>query len=253
MEVHHHSHPADPNSHRPRKKWTHYFWEFLMLFLAVFCGFLAEYQLEHKIEKNRERQYMRSMITDLNTDLANMSLTHAEKGSMIKLGDSITETFLLSNYRQHTARLYYYARKFSTLKNLFLMTDGTLRQLKNSGGLRLIRRPNVVDSLQAYDNVYQQFIIIQENEVDYLMQYRDMMGKFFDVKVFNGMVKTYPDILMPEGNPELFGSDKQQLNDYLLKIHLVKRTKLAELFYLDQLKVKAANLIVLIKNEYNLK
>ena len=38
MEVHHHSHTS-------RKKWMHYFWEFLMLFLAVFCGFLAEYQL----------------------------------------------------------------------------------------------------------------------------------------------------------------------------------------------------------------
>ena len=44
METHHHT-------HTPRKKWTHYLWEFLMLFLAVFCGFLAEYQLEHKIEK----------------------------------------------------------------------------------------------------------------------------------------------------------------------------------------------------------
>ena len=30
MEVHAHT-------HTPRKKWTHYFWEFLMLFLAVFC------------------------------------------------------------------------------------------------------------------------------------------------------------------------------------------------------------------------
>ncbi len=44
MEVHAHTHTA-------RKKWTDYFWEFLMLFLAVFCGFLAEYQLEHKIER----------------------------------------------------------------------------------------------------------------------------------------------------------------------------------------------------------
>ncbi len=40
MEVHAHTHTA-------RKKWTHYFWEFLMLFLAVFCGFLAENQREH--------------------------------------------------------------------------------------------------------------------------------------------------------------------------------------------------------------
>ena len=67
------------------------------------------------------------------------------------------------------------------------------------------------------------------------------------------MVKAYPDIIMPEGNPELFGTDKQQLNDYLLKIHLVKRTKLAELFYLDQLRSKATNLILLIKKEYHLK
>jgi len=63
MEVHAHTHTA-------RKKWTHYFWEFLMLFLAVFCGFLAEYQLEHKIEKDREKQFIQSFIEDLETGTA---------------------------------------------------------------------------------------------------------------------------------------------------------------------------------------
>ena len=246
MEVHAHTHTA-------RKKWTHYFWEFLMLFLAVFCGFLADYQLEHKIEKNREKQYMRSMIKDLNTDLANMSLSFTEKESMIKLGDSITQLFILGTHDQQRAKAYYYARNFSTMKNLFLMTDGTLRQLKNSGGLRLIRKAIIVDSLQSYDNIYQQFIVTQENEIDYLMQYRDMLGKIFDVKVFDGMVKTYPDIIMPEGNPELFGTDRQQINDLLLKIHLLKRTKLAEIYYLELLRHKATNLTSLIKKEYHLK
>ncbi len=65
------------------------------------------------------------------------------------------------------------------------------------------------------------------------------------------MVKTYPDILMPEGNPKLFGSDKQQINDFLLKIHLLKRTKLAEMFYMHQLRIKAANLISIIKKNYH--
>jgi len=37
MEVHHHTHAG-----HHQKKWSDYFWEFLMLFLAVFCGFLAE-------------------------------------------------------------------------------------------------------------------------------------------------------------------------------------------------------------------
>ena len=42
METHaHHPHTA------PGKKWTHYFFEFFMLFLAVFAGFLAENQLEN--------------------------------------------------------------------------------------------------------------------------------------------------------------------------------------------------------------
>ena len=68
MEVHHHSSPAPGGTHTPRKKWTHYLWEFLMLFLAVFCGFLAEYQLEHKIEKERGLQYIRSFYNDLKTD-----------------------------------------------------------------------------------------------------------------------------------------------------------------------------------------
>ena len=68
MEVHHHSHTADPDSHRGRKKWTHYFWEFLMLFLAVFCGFLAEYQLEHRIESDREKVYIKNLYEDLRSD-----------------------------------------------------------------------------------------------------------------------------------------------------------------------------------------
>ena len=35
MEVHTHSSPAPGGAQTARKKWTHYFWEFLMLFLAV--------------------------------------------------------------------------------------------------------------------------------------------------------------------------------------------------------------------------
>ena len=66
MEIHAHTHTA-------RKKWTHYFWEFLMLFLAVFCGFFAEYQLEHKIERDREKQFMQTMAEDLKSDTANLN------------------------------------------------------------------------------------------------------------------------------------------------------------------------------------
>src|SRR4249920_3178320 len=74
MEVHAHAHTAlDPDSHRGRKKWTHYFWEFLMLFLAVFCGFLAENQREHFVEHQREKVLMKSMVNDLRADSISFS------------------------------------------------------------------------------------------------------------------------------------------------------------------------------------
>src|SRR6186713_1700218 len=66
MEVHHHA-------HTDRKKWTHYFWEFLMLFLAVTLGFFVENQREHYIENQRAKQYATFLHSDLVKDTANLT------------------------------------------------------------------------------------------------------------------------------------------------------------------------------------
>ena len=66
MELHAHTHTA-------RKKWSHYFWEFLMLFLAVFCGFLAEYKLEHVIEHQREKEYAKALYEEFMADSVSFS------------------------------------------------------------------------------------------------------------------------------------------------------------------------------------
>ena len=61
MEVHTHS-------HTPRKKWTHYFWEFFMLFLAITLGFFVENQREHYIEHKRGKEYAKLLKLDLIKD-----------------------------------------------------------------------------------------------------------------------------------------------------------------------------------------
>src|SRR5258705_13390061 len=68
MEVHAHTHTVPIAI--GRKKWIHYFWEFLMLFLAVFCGFLAENLREHTIEHQRAKQFALSQLSDIKTDTA---------------------------------------------------------------------------------------------------------------------------------------------------------------------------------------
>ena len=144
MEVHTHT-------HTPRRKWTHYFWEFLMLFLAVFAGFLAENQREHYVEHQREKQYMRSMIDDLKLDTAEI------RGRIYML-DSI----LIPVLKKSTELLYPDSYPDSLIRKIYAVVpqsyrflsidfqDRTLMQLKNSGNFRLIRNKEVTDSLAAY-------------------------------------------------------------------------------------------------------
>ncbi|HEX5651817.1 MAG TPA: hypothetical protein VFX58_02010 [Chitinophagaceae bacterium] len=144
MEVHTHTHTA-------RKKWTHYFWEFLMLFLAVFCGFLAEYQLEHKIERDRGKEYAKTLYEDIKTDTANLQ-------ALIRVNKFITPKidsfrFMVQHYPIDSlpAGNWYYYGRFGTRYLQIAFQDATLQQLKNSGGLRYFKNKNVVDAIARYD------------------------------------------------------------------------------------------------------
>ena len=129
MEVHHHSHTS-------RKKWTHYFWEFLMLFLAVFCGFLAEYKLEHTIEHQRAKEYAFNLYGDLKIDTATLNRTIRE--NEIVAGKLDTFCILSKGKEQDkltNGALYYYS-SFITWINFFAPANSTLDELKGSGNLR---------------------------------------------------------------------------------------------------------------------
>jgi hypothetical protein len=145
MEVHHHSHAHGKNN------WKAYFWEFLMLFLAVFCGFLAEYQLEHKIEKDREKQYMTSMLQDLKEDSFNMDKI-IRQNRLILLGlDTLAECLQRKMTAGNIDSTYAYSIKYRYDAPFVDFSERTMSQLKNSGGLRLIRNQKVSDALARYD------------------------------------------------------------------------------------------------------
>ena len=129
MEVHHHPHTA-------RKKWTHYFWEFLMLFLAVFCGFLAENMREHMVEHKREKKYIRSLIRDVELDIASLQSSYDNRRTQIGYFDSL-RILSKQGYENRLNDFYFYARHI-TRYTTFQYHDRTIQQLKNSGNLRLI-------------------------------------------------------------------------------------------------------------------
>ena len=143
MEVHHHSHTA-------RKKWTHYFWEFFMLFLAIFCGFLAENQREHFVEHQREKQFMRSLTEDLETDTIELHRAINIANTVSIFSDSVL--MFLATYKISKQVPFTLATLVGKAgqNQFFINTDRTSSQLKNSGAMRLIRKKNVSDYILNY-------------------------------------------------------------------------------------------------------
>ena len=135
MEVHAHTHTE-------RKKFTHYLWEFLMLFLAVFCGFLAENQREHYVEHQREKQYATELYDEFFAD----SIAVADKINL-RL-EKEKDMDYLNDYLNHDSSLTSLPREFypayTTVLYLantysFEPKDGILSQLKSSGSLRYFK------------------------------------------------------------------------------------------------------------------
>ena len=146
MEVHHHA-------HRTGKKWTHYFWEFLMLFLAVFAGFLAENKREHIVEHQREKKFARRLLSDLRED----SIFLESRIGLLEERQKAHKRFLdiMTSLVQATDPEV--MRGFVPLIQIVSthdFTTATYNQMKTSGSLRYIDNDLLTTSLQEYYDVF---------------------------------------------------------------------------------------------------
>ena len=248
MEVHAHA-------HTPRKKWNHYFWEFLMLFLAVFCGFLAEYQLEHKIEKDREKQYMQTFIYDLQNDTATLNAGFPLKDQRIVAIDSV---FLFFEFNPHVTTIpgHVFRHMYRTLWDRhYRRNSTTIDQLKNAGGMRLIRKKNVADSIAAYDLQWQRAEFWREAYTTNFSKGKDLLHKIFNA---NDLLSSYrmnneASTLRANITDHLtVRINQEDLNEYLNFLHDQKITTGQDKRAYQLLEKTAERLIELVQKEYHL-
>jgi hypothetical protein len=248
MEVHH---PL----HTERKKWHHYFWEFLMLFLAVLCGFLAENQREHFVEKKREKEYIRSMIEDLKLDTAGLASDNNTRKEAVEMYDSVI-TLLHKKKRSQfeQQRIYYLARMSLRLSPFPKLNDRTYEQMKSSGNLRLIHKKEISDKITQYYFNIKEFSLNTDQTLLRLQSLIEIQGKVFDGAVFQQMIdiKNF-EINQPTGNPALITEDKQTLNELSVRIHYALSILLYSQNFITELENEASRLIETLKKEYHLK
>jgi len=246
MEVHHHAHTSPKG--QARKKWTHYFWEFLMLFLAVFCGFMAENQREHMVENRREQKFAKRILSDLGEDtiFLNKRIGRLEDRKK-KHAD-----FLSVMTRPATPSSFDIMKPFfellKTYKSQFTTT--TYDQMKASGSLRYIEDDTLTTKLQRY---YE--IIIPRASVD-----ADGVDKVFTDYVVPYMIKHFRFQKLTDSTAGLTESEAEIFNrtpetdQELINIMGVYKGACDGLLIQQKPALEACNkLMELIKKEYHLK
>jgi hypothetical protein len=230
MEVHNHSHTE-------RKKWTHYFWEFFMLFLAVTLGFFVENLREHSVEHQREKQYMQSMKEDLAKDTgmitdriewAQSLVRHIDTAVTIIQNETFDEVSIKTLYRANLKTLSLYNIGF---------TERTSAQLKNAGGMRLIRKAAVADGIINYWNQVEILQTMNEWLEDFKKAAREKSYSLFNQK--------YYSVNFPEASPQLMTTSLPQLTEFANRLAHIKN--IIRNVYIPQLQEQQDNAKKLIE------
>jgi len=217
-----------------------------MLFLAVFCGFLAEYKLEHMIEHNKEKEYMRSMVEDLAQDTTEVNKAISRILEVDKNLDSLLDLLELpiskdKNDLQKLYELHYYNMGGEPA----LFTQRTISQLKNAGGLRLIRHKNVADSITLYDTKLQHHGAIVKTYDEVTTE----MGTE-GYAIFDNQYKRHN---FENESISLLTYNLATIRHYANCVSMVQTVDKYYSGFLIQQKKLAIALIALIKKEYHLK
>ncbi len=255
MEVHAHSHTA-------RKKWTHYFWEFLMLFLAVSLGFYAENTRETILHKKEVKTQLNSMLSDLQSDINLFDSVTDRNSYGAQMADSLIE--MLHSDITNTTEIYFAARTVTANLGYYYGNSKSFDQLKTAGLLRYIKDKELLDSIGSYYVSFQWLA----NQIDLLRLKMDEIHKenarLFDGYVFQQMMKNIKiiansglggqrtNINKPLVKPSLLSADTRDINTVSLNYHYYSTTIKFYIRNAIALRNRAKELIEMIKQEYNL-
>ena len=247
MEVHSHT-------HTPRKKWTHYFWEFFMLFLAVTLGFFVENQREHFIEHKREKQYIQSFYEDLTADQHDLENNIQYLRAQMQDADSLQILLRNATTKQPANHIYMYLREITrSSAGLLYPNDRTIVQLRNAGGMRLIQNKAVSDSMVGYYRTIEIIQFLSESALSNKNSLREKYMSLLDAEGFSKIVDSTSQILNPAEMLYLRKADPDLINVCLIEVNRIKSINSTLAIRMHSLKIKAGRIKEFIKNEYRLK
>ena len=255
MEVHQHT-------HTPRKKWTHYFWEFLMLFLAITLGFFVENKREHYIEQLRVKEFARSLAADIARDTANMTYIINRINIQVKNTDSLA-AYLKSRKLQEIRNIDLFTFTILDRYPAYRWSRSSLEQIKNSGSLRYFD-DTMVRYISSYDALSRHMDEDHRNDEEMANRATASRDRIVDISYPNDLAESlylhFDSVIKTTYYKEFAALDKTPLltNDsMILKIFLNEKLNIRRNLAVradDELRSlvnQGRRLIGLLKNKYH--
>lgn len=221
-----------------------------MLFLAVFLGFLAEYYLEHKIEHNREKQFMMSMVEDLVIDTVELKRSLNNIDQAKRYSDSVI--VFLNSFKPALVVSNSFANQMTIAQQRLRLTitDRTSTQLKNAGGMRLIKNKKVADTIVLYWKQIENSHGSLERYLSVRETGRSLMFKLFKLPIAYTESSHFP----VQGSVEIIDDDPGKWKELTNLIAISRQVARGEHSTNVQNQFElAARLIELTKKEYQFK
>jgi len=242
----------------PKKKWSEYFIDFVMLFVAVTLGFYAENVRDQQSEKNREISYLKNVHEDLLVDMDRFEYVTSANNFRLLLLDSLHLEIKKTN--PDLSSLYYYIRNLS-LRATFESSHLGLDQIKSSGGFRLIQNAKIIAGIQEYEGLLNSTMKLEENRERTLEQARFKTAIVFDAGTHYEMSKNQnmfggnrgsiqARFKRPADAAPFVVSDHENFNELINLINLGVNTNLYLNIRYNELKSIAKELDAAIMEEY---
>jgi len=246
MEVHHHSQTE-------RRKWTHYFWEFFMLFLAIVCGFMAENYREKISNKENELHYIHNLIIDLKKDTAEVAFVNNFAQEIYYRLNKLSQIPInrLKNFNTQDTFYHYFLMPYS-FTYYFVQRNNTISQLK-AGGFNLIGDKEVVDSIS---NLYSFYEAIKINNEYMDVNYRDLLHTGQQTMKLETLPSFPNDPSLNEflQNTEVFMRYEKPLLQQLYNvIGYCKASIINYMEFTKEYKIMAERLIIYLTDKYHIK
>ncbi|MBV9987005.1 MAG: hypothetical protein JO301_04965 [Chitinophagaceae bacterium] len=231
-----------PHTHRHEKKnWKSYLGEFFMLFLAVFSGFVAENLREGYVEKEKGHQYVQSMISDLETDTLKLQQVANANRKLLKGIDSLL-LYIKAPASDSTNKQLYRYGSYVAASILFESANGTITQLKNAGGLRLIRDTASVNRITAYDALNE---MARKQSDAYYKGTLDLLNVMEQIMDFSVALRPVPGGFFIDRDPV-------KMRMFYNKSYMQKQIIAGYAGYLNLLKAEATHTLQVLRKDYHL-